>query len=181
MEHVRMRGKNSSPHPAEDLAAPLIQANSFHSTPNGRELDAEYPPWSSPPPSTTNSQYADESRYSSLQSLHPKLPDLRPPLSKPLFRGFEKPSFSRIAILTVLCLISYPAFYILTFVAKDRSLFIVRLVVSMWCSGVGFALGYILLRIGAQHLEAASEFWLVWFQDILSSTLCKQPGPPWSI
>jgi len=176
-----MRGKNSSPHPTEDLAAPLIQANPSHSTPNKSELYAEYPPWSYPPPSTTNSQYAEESLCSSLQSPHPKLPDLGPPRSKPLFRGFEKPSFSRIAILAVLCLISYPAFYILTFVAKDRSLFIVRLVVSTWCSGVGFALGYVLLRIGAQHLEAASEFWPVGFKDILSSTLCKQHGPPWSI
>ena len=60
-------------------------------------------------------------------------------------------------ILSILCLITYPAFYILTFVAKDRSLFTVRFIVAVWCSGVGFALGYILLSIGAQYLEAASE------------------------
>jgi len=154
-----VRDNSSSPHPTENLAAPLIQAEPSILTPNRREFDVEYPAWPSPPSSTANFQYSDRSRISSLRSLRPRLADLRfePPRSKPLFRGFERPSFSRIVILTVLCLITYPAFYVLTFVAKDRSLFIVRLVVSLWCSGVGFALGYILLTIGAQHLEAASE------------------------
>jgi len=87
--------------------------------------------------------------------------------SKLLFQGFEKPSFFRIAILTALCLITYPAFYILTLAAKDKSLFTVRIIVSLWCSGVGFALGYLLLKIGAQHLEAASEFTLVECPDFL--------------
>jgi len=41
---------------------------------------------------------------------------------------------------SVLSAIIYPAFYILTLVAKDTSLSIVRLIVSVWCSGVGFAL-----------------------------------------
>ena len=170
-----MRDNNSSPHPTEESAAPvpLIQANSFRLTPTRREFDAEYPAWPSPSQSTTNFQYSDEPQQSSMQSLHPKRANLRfeLPRSKPLFQGFEKPNFSRVAILAVLCLVTYPAFHILTFVAKDISLFIVRLIVSMWCSGVGFALGYMLLRIGAQHLEAASELWLVVLRDFLSSTL----------
>ena len=83
-----------------------------------------------------------------------------PPRSKPHFRGFEQPSLSHITALTVLCLITYPVFYILTIVAKDRSLFVVRLIVSAWCSGTGFFLGCILLKIGAQHLEATSRFTL---------------------
>ena len=140
------RSRNgSSPHPAENPAAPLIQADPSILAPDGGEFDPEYPAWPSLPSSTTDSQYAEQS----------------PPRSKPLFRGFERPSFSRIAILTVLCLVTYPAFFILTFVAKDKSLFIVRVLVSTWCSGVGFALGYIILKIGAQHLEAASELTLV--------------------
>ena len=135
----------------------------------GRRVDTEDPAWPSPPPSAANHQYVGESRPSSRQSLHPELaePKPEPPRSKPLFRRFEKPSFCRIAILTVLCLITYPAFYILTLVAKDRSLFVVRAIVSVWCSGVGFALGYILLAIGAQYLEAASEFTLVRHRDFL--------------
>lgn len=136
-----MRDDDRSPPPTENSTAPLIRERSPPSTPNRRESDAERPPWY-PPPSTANSQFTDKS----------------PPRSKLLIQGFEKPSFSRIAILTALCLITYPAFYGLKSVAKDRSLFIVRLIVSVWCSGLGFALGYILLKIGARHLEAASEF-----------------------
>ena len=142
MDHIHTTD-NSSPHPTENPTASLIQGDPSLLTPNRREPDAEHLPWYSLPPSTTNCQY----------------PDKPPPRSNPLFRGFERPNFSRIAILTGLCLVTYPLFYLLTFVAKDKSLFIVRAVVSVWCWVVGFALGYILLsKIGARHLEAASEF-----------------------
>ena len=114
------------------------------------------------PPSTTDLQSVDKT----------------PPESKPLgFRGFEKPSFIRIGILTVLCLVAYPAFYALTLVAKDKSLFIVRLIVSVWCSVIGFVLGYIVLMIAAQHLEAASESIPVRYQNLLTLYFV-QPGPP---
>ena len=146
MDHVRTRDNDGNPHPAENSAAPLIQADPSSLTQNRRELDAEYPAWPLSP-------------------------------SKSLFRGFEKPSFFRIATLTALSLITYPAFYILTLVAKDKSLFVVRVIVAMWCSGVGFALGYILLRIGVQHLEAASEFTFIWYRGLLKFRF-KQLGPP---
>ena len=131
--HIRMKDNNPSPHLIGSTATPLV--------------DAEDPAWPSPPPSTKNSLYVDEPRPSRF-----KLPQ-----SKPLFRGFERPSLSRIAILTVLCLLTYPAFYILTLVAKNKSLFVVRSIVAVWCWGIGFSLGCVLLKIGAQHLEAASE------------------------
>jgi len=141
-----MRDDDSEPHPTtESSASPPIQADPLLLTPNRREFDAEYQAPPSPPPSTPNFQHAKKSRLSSQQS-------------KPLFRWFERPSFSRIAILTVLCHLTYPAFILLTLVAKNKSLFTVRVLVSIWCSGIGFVLGYILLKIGAQHLEAASEF-----------------------
>ena len=162
-----MRGNDLSS-PAEDSATPLIQTDPTHLTPNRRKSDVEYPPWYSLPPSTANFHYANKSRFSGL----------KPPQSKPLFQGFKRPSFFRMVILTVLCLITYPTFHILTLVAKDKSLFVVRLIVSVWCSVGGFALGYILLTIGAQHLEAASEFTLVGFRDFLRLYF-KQPGPPW--
>ena len=164
-----MRHNSSSPDPTENPAAPLIPADASLLTPGGRELNTDDPAWPSPPPSTTNFQYPDESRPSSRQSLHPKPAEhnFEPSRSKPPFRGFERPSVSRIAILTVLCLITYPAFYTLTLVAKDRSLFVVRVIVSVWCTGIGFTLGYILLTIGARHLEAASEFTLVVNPDFL--------------
>ena len=164
MERIRTRDDSPSPRPAGSSAASLIQTDPSILTSDGRESDVEDPPWPSPQPSTANIQYTDKSRFSSLRSLHSrvKLPTLRfePPRSKPLFRGFERPSFSRIVILAILCPTAYPAFYLLTLVAKDKSLFVVRFMVSTWCSAIGFVLGYILLKIGAQHLEAASEFTL---------------------
>jgi len=176
MEYTPIR--EESPHPAEDPATPFIQPDPSILVPNWKEFNLEDLTRPSPPPSTANFQYADESRSSSRHSLHPKLaePKSESPRSKPLFRGFKRPSLPRIVILTVLCLITYPAFYILTLVAKDRSLFVVRAIVSVWCSGIGFALGYILLKVGAQYLEAASESTPVGYRNFLK--LCfKQPGP----
>jgi len=176
MERIRTRDNDSNPDPTESPAAPLIQVDPSLLTPNRREFDPEYPAW---PSSSASSKNSSKSRFSSLQSLHLKRTDLRfePSRTKPLFRGFERPSLSRIAILTALCLITCPAFYILKMVAKDKSLFVVRSIVSVWCSGVGFALGYILLKIGARHIEAASEFAPVWFQTCLRH-YSKQPGLP---
>jgi len=178
MQLIRTMDDNSSPDLTESPVAPLTQTEPSLLTLNRREVDPEYSARSSSP-SAENLQYSDNSRFSSLQSLHLKLTDLRfePPRSKPLFRGFETPNFSRIAIFTALCLITYPAFYILKLVARDRSLFVVRSIVAMWCSGFGFALGYVLLRIGARHIEAASEFALIWFRTFLSH-YSKQPGLP---
>ena len=144
------------PYAIENWGPPLI-ADSVSAcvhaplTPNRREFDAEK--------TTLNFQQSDKSQSSSW-SLYPKLAgfiDDHLLRSRPLFRGFERPSFAHIAILIVLCLIAYPALYILTLVAKDKSLFTVRLIVAIWCSGVAFALGYTLLRIGVKHIEAASE------------------------
>ena len=176
MEPIRMRDDNWS-HP--DSATSFGQADPFLLAPNRREPDVDYPAWPSPSPSTTTFPHSEKPQYPSRQLLLPNLANLRfqPPRSKPLFRGFERPSFSQIAILTILCLIAYPALYILTLVAKDKSLFVVRLIVAMWCSAVGFSLGYILVRIGVKHLEAASEFVPIWYRVVL--ILCfKQPGPP---
>ena len=157
---------NSNPDPAETSAASLFQTIPSLLTPNRRDSGAEYPPWYSLPPSTTDFQYADKSWFSRF----------KPPQLKPLFQGFEGPSFSHIVVLTVLCLITYPLFDILTFVTKDRSLFVVRLIVSLWSSVAGFAFGCILLAIATQHLEAASEFVLVEHRAFLRFYF-EQPGP----
>ena len=171
MEHVHTRDNNSSPdpHPTENPTAPPTQIDPFPLTQKGKEPDAERPAPPSPSPPTANLHGGDKSRVSILQSLRRSFTNLRlkPPRSKPLFRGFERPSLSRIAILAVLCLITYPAFYVLTLVAKDRSLSMVRAIVSVWCSIVGFALGYVLLKIGTRHLEAASESTPVGRRDFL--------------
>jgi len=151
-----MRDISSSPHPTENTATPSIEGDSSFLTPNKGEFNAEYQTCPSLPTSTTNFHRSEKSWFSRS----------KPPQSKPLIRGFEIPSFSRIAILVVLCVLAYPAFYILTLVAKEKSLSIVRLIVSVWCSVVGFAIGYMLLKIGAQHLEAASEFTLVGYWNL---------------
>ena len=158
---------NCSPPPTENPTAPPAQADPSLPTPNGGEYDPECPAPPTLSSSTTDVQRADTSWVSRLKLQR----------SKPLFRGFERPSFSRFTILTVLCLLTYPAFLILTLVAKDASLFIVRLIVSVWCSIVGLALGYVLLSIGARHLEAASESTLVERRNFLR-VYFKQPGPP---
>ena len=160
MEQVRTRDDYWSPPPTADSTTPFNQDDPLLLTPNRRVFDVEYPAWSSRPQSKADSQYTDKFQFSNRQPLNAKLANLgdEPPRLKPLFRGFERPSLAHIAILAILCLTAYPALYILTLVAKDKSLFTVRLIVALWCSGVGFALGYILLRIGIQHLEAASEF-----------------------
>lgn len=151
MEHVRLRDDYWSPPRSADSTTPFSQADPLLLTPNRRAFDIGE--------TTPHSQYTDKSQVSSRQPFYPKLAGFAygESRAKPLFRGFESPSFPRIAILVVLCLSAYPALYILTLVARDKSLFVARLIVAMWCSGVGFALGYLLVKIGVQHLEAASE------------------------
>ena len=149
MEHVHQRDNNWSPSPIADSATPFSRGDPLLLTPNRRVLDE----------TTPHPQYTDIPRFSNRLSLYPNPASVScgPPLLKPMFQGFERPSLTRIAILTALCFSAYPALYILTLVARDKSLFAVRLIVATWCSGVGFALGYILIKIGVQHLEAASE------------------------
>ena len=152
----------------------LTRAGPSIPTLSRRGPDPENPPRHSLLPSTENFQNPNKSLFSRF----------KPPLLQPLSQDFERPSFSRIAILAILCLITYPASFFLTSVAKDRSLFIVRVIVSVWCSGVGVALGYLLLRIGAQHLEATSEFtrfgvgafWDLMFQTAWATVIQMSEG-----
>jgi hypothetical protein len=140
MQHARL-SDDWSPPPTADSMAPSIHTDTFLLTPDRMEFDDEQ--------TTLNSQYAET------RSRHRRLADSSDPLQSK--RGFERPNFTRIAIHTVLCLFAYPVFYILTLVGRDEQLFTVRLLVAMWCAGIGFALRYSLLEIGAQHIEAASE------------------------
>jgi len=96
--------------------------------------------------------------------------DKSPSGSKPPFRTFERQRFSHIGILTILCLISYPAFYALTFVAKDRSLFIVRLI-----NRLHLVFGD-RLRPWLYSSHDRSEFTWVWYRDPLRLHF-KQRGP----
>lgn len=146
MGHVRPRDDHWSPPFTADATTPFTQADPLLLTPNRRGFDTD--------DTLTNFRYTDK-----VQPPYPRFATFgfEPLRSKPLFPGFERPNLARIAILAVLCLCAYPALYILTLVARDKTLFTVRLIVAMWCSAVGFALGYVLVKIGVQHLEAASQ------------------------
>ena len=106
MEDIHIRDDNSSPPATAGLATSLDQADPLLLTPNRREAGVE-----DPAPSPASVQYADKARF----------PKFKLPRSKPLFRCCERPSISRITTLTALCFITYPAFCILTSVAKDKS------------------------------------------------------------
>jgi len=140
---------------------------------NGEESDPKRPTL----PSAANTRKSWRSTATA-PSLNRELPNLESnsPQPKPPSRGFEKPSILNILILTGLCLATYPVFRLLTVVAKNKSLSVVRAIVAAWCWGAGFAFGWILLRIGAKHLEAASEFALVGYRSFLIHYF-KQPGP----
>ena len=171
MEQVPTGDDNLRSPPIADSAAPFNQAgvDPLLLTSNRESFAPEYPSW-------PQFQYTDNNPSSTRRTTRPNLSELEPSRSNPRVWGFEKPSSSHITILTVICFAAYPTFYILTLVAKDKSLFTVRLLVAVWCSGVGFALGYILLRIGVKHLEAASEFPLVGYRDLLRPCF-EQAGP----
>jgi len=173
---MRNNSRSPSPPPTADFATPSDHTEHLLLDPNAGGLYTEHP-LQSP---AASSQYSVRSWYSTttLQSLRLELTNLGSKLQQSgrQFDGFEEPSYPRITTLTVLCLVTYPAFYILTLVAKDRSLFIVRAIVGVWCWVAGFILGYFLFEIGAQHLEAASKSALVWYRSFLRLYF-KQPGP----
>ena len=142
---LHVLGEGGSPPLSADSVTPFFQKPL--PAPNRSEFDSAR--------RTQNFQDTNTFSFTTRRSLHPKIGGLS--FDHLRFKGFERPSFSRIAILITLCFIAYPALHILTLVAKDNSLFIVRLIVALWGSGVAFVLGYTLLRTGVKHLEAASE------------------------
>lgn len=108
----------------------------------------------------SNPQGTGEPQFSSRQTLGPGFIGLKcepQPRHKPLIQGFERPSLVNIGIIAVLCLVTYPTFHLLTLVGRDKPLFTVRLIVAAWCAVVGTVVGSTLLKIIAQHLDAASE------------------------
>jgi len=145
--HFRLSDDWSPPLTA-DSVTPFFHVDPFPLTPIKREFDDEG--------RTLNFQYTDRSQFSTRRRFSSASFDY-PQRSRPSFRRFEKPSFTRIAIITLSCLIAYPALYVVTLVARDLPLFTVRVIVAVWCSAIGFALRYSLLGIGVRHIEAASE------------------------
>lgn len=77
--------------------------------------------------------------------------------ARPIFKGFERPDWRQLAVHVFGCFISYPVMYLVTLAAKDRSLFLTRVLVATWASVVGFCLAFSLVVFATKYLEAASE------------------------
>jgi len=70
---------------------------------------------------------------------------------------FERPNFFHIFAHVVVCCASYPIIYAGAISAKDKSLFWARVIVGLWCAGVGVAMGWSLVRFARNYSEAASK------------------------
>jgi hypothetical protein len=82
----------------------------------------------------------------------------RPPEQHPFAEGFEAPIWTHLLIHVGLCLVAYPLLIIFTVIARNKSLFWTRFIVSMGCGLIGLSLGLSLLRLGKRFLESASEW-----------------------
>ncbi|PBK73185.1 hypothetical protein ARMSODRAFT_881019 [Armillaria solidipes] len=71
-------------------------------------------------------------------------------------KNFEAPEWHKIIIHVILCLIAYPFLFLSVKIAQNRTLFWSRLIVSVGCGVIGFALGLSLLSLGRPFLEAAT-------------------------
>lgn len=74
----------------------------------------------------------------------------------PIEENFESPEWHKITIHVMLCLLAYPFLFMTVKIAQHRSLFWSRLIVSVGCGIVGFALGLSLLSLGRPFFEAAT-------------------------
>ena len=72
-------------------------------------------------------------------------------------RLFERPNFFHIVVHVIVCCAGYPIIYAGAIFAKDKSLFWARVIVGLWCAGVGVAIGWSLVRFSRKYTEAASE------------------------
>ena len=72
-------------------------------------------------------------------------------------RRFERPNYLHIFTHAVFCCAAYPIVYTGTVAAKDRSLFWARVIVGLWCAGVGVVIGWSLVAFAMKYMEAASK------------------------
>ncbi|KAF8663578.1 hypothetical protein AX16_000922 [Volvariella volvacea WC 439] len=106
-----------------------------------------------------------------LKSSHAIFPRPSKPKQHPFSQSFEPPHWWPIIIHVILCLVSYPVILLFTIVARDRSLFWTRFIVSLGCGLAGVSLGMSLLRLGKSYLEAST-----WATIIHQSRVHDAPG-----
>jgi len=70
---------------------------------------------------------------------------------------FERPNFYHIFAHVVVCCAAYPVIYAGAVSAKDKSLFWARVIVGLWCAGVGVVIGWSLVEFARKYIEAASK------------------------
>ncbi|KAF8919143.1 hypothetical protein CPB85DRAFT_881024 [Mucidula mucida] len=83
----------------------------------------------------------------------PKPPPCHP---LPFAQSFEQPHWRKIALHIFLVALAYPILLIFVIIARDKSLFWSRFVVSIGCGIIGFGLGLSLINLGRPFLEAAT-------------------------
>lgn len=72
-------------------------------------------------------------------------------------KRFEPPNYPHIVAHAIICCIAYPIIYAGTVLAKDKSLFWARVIVGLWCAGVGVVIGWSLVAFATKYTEAASK------------------------
>ena len=88
-------------------------------------------------------------------------------VGRPGARLFERPKWKHLWLHVFLCIASYPVIYAGTILARDKSLFWARVIVGLWCAGVGVAIGWSLLAYASRFLEAASELQSFFYDAVL--------------
>lgn len=142
-----------SPPSSTNSATLLYPSVTPQFSPNRRQSDSYPDHWlpSSPPYALTGK------RKASILPIRIRIPKFDAPKPRPIIKGFERPRFTQLFLHVSVCLGSYPVMCFITVVAKDRSLFLVRILVAVWSALVGFCLAFSLVAFATKYLEAASK------------------------
>ena len=72
-------------------------------------------------------------------------------------KRFERPNYYHVFAHVVCCCVAYPIIYAGTVVAKGKSLFWARVIIGLWCAGIGAVIGWNLVAFATKYAEAASK------------------------
>ena len=73
-------------------------------------------------------------------------------------KRFERPNYFHVFAHVVCCCVAYPIIYAGTVAANDKTLFWARVIVGVWCTGIGVVIGWSLVAFATQYAEAASTY-----------------------
>lgn len=142
------------PHNA-NIIEPFRLGLNPHATPT--EMDSLYSEPKEPEPPRPPSASGHRALLASMSSHEaPPEPDSTR-IPRTSSKRFEPPNYLHILAHTVLCCIAYPIIYAGTILARDKSLFWARVIVGLWCAGVGVVIGWSLVAFATKYTEAASK------------------------